>query len=75
VWWHTPHPSTSEAEKVDLCDFEASLVYKLSPEFVTQRALVSKTKTNKTKQSPKTKNQSKTKNPFIQYFVIMRVRL
>jgi hypothetical protein len=52
---HAFNPSTWEAEAGDLCEFEASLVYRGSSRIVrAQRNLVSnktKTKTKKTKQS------------------------
>ena len=54
---HTFNPSTREAEAGDLCEFEASLVYRASSTTAraTQRNPVSKKK-NKTKQKKYKRN-------------------
>ena len=57
---HTFNPSTLEAEAVDLCEFEASLIYIVSSRAaraVTYRSpfLKNRTEQNKTKQNKKTK--------------------
>ena len=61
---HTFNPKTQEAEPSNLCDFEASLVYRVSSRLVRsvlQRNSVQKTKT-------KTKNREKKSILYLLYF-------
>ena len=55
-WRCTPLiPALRKQKQVDLCEFEASLVYRMSPRTVmaTQRTLVLKNRTNRKKRKRK----------------------
>jgi capsid protein len=65
-WWHIPLiPALGRESQVDLCEFEASLVYRVSSRTAraTQRNPVLKNKTKQKKERKQRKKQSKRSTP------------